>query len=728
MPYLNKLPELWGPWNHASLTSVAKKNAEIKVGIREGFSIKGMFSLKKQFDLRECVRQKSYKTPNTIGILLGNLVGWMWLRNEIYPKYLKFLHPYRISHPRAIGSSFSNFLWEEMERLGQWTLNQGDVVVHHKSTSIQVRWKVHDNEVYGLATRLKGKGKLQLETFGVKCQTYPYPSEMLTEKYFKVKIFEDNIRFSTKINTSPEEIDEILARIEIIPTSSGAIKESLESIITIIGLNSIKTPDRGWLTSLMRRFGTLAGGWSIYLWDNSFIGMMASLYYPQLSKGNLEALCSELTMKGFLPNQANPLGRAETISQLPITSFCALKASKILNETMSGLIPSLESNNNYWLKNRNPNGYHLLSYGSELKRKCAGALRQTAIYESGMDNHPMFNKVPVDYQSGCMALYPVDLNSIYALDCLSLSELAKMAGNEPLSNRMRIRFENMKKVINSFLWDGKGLYRNRYWNGEFQENIYPNYLYPLIAGIASLEQAKSTVNTVLKKCLTPFGIANSSVDHPSFKEQISWRGRLLPPIQFLVSESLRRYEFDLEASDLARRCYRCFYQEWSAESHFHESYNGYNGEGDDVSITGETGHPWAALLPYLSVQDLIDFEPWNGLRLGKLEPVTASINNIFFQNHLYSISLTGEEQLIQQDGAPIIYSTYPTILRNVIITKELVSFRQKALKKIDLKIHLIPGTYQIELDAEAFKEQIQRNGVLELLLKKPRNTIIIKKI
>jgi len=728
MTLLQNFPESWGPWNHASLTSISKKNAEIKVGIREGFSIKGILSLKKHFELKKCRERQPYNpTGGTVGTLLGNLIGWIWLRSEIYPKHMKFLHPYYFSHPRPLGRSFSDFLWEELVKLGLCTLTQGDVSVKHKKTIVRFQWRLRDKHVYGVVEKISGKGKIQLEIVGVKCKTYPKPLESFEQNYYQVQVFDDMIRFSTDLSATIEDIEEIINQKEEMPYGIGAIKDALEGILTIIGINSLKTPDRGWLTSLMRRFGVIAGGWTIYQWDNSFVGMMSALYYPQLAKGNIKALCSDLTFAGFIPNQANPFGRAESITQIPVTSYCALKVSKILSEDMSDMIPALESNNNYWLKTHDPNGFHLLSYGSMMRKKCAAALRQTAIYEAGMDNHPMFDKIPVDYDSGCLAVYSVGLNSIYALDCWALSELAKTQGNHKLAKKLEIRYQNMRKVINKHLWDGE-MYRNRYWNGDFQDLIVPNLLWPLIAGVPTREQAESTVKKVFKTCLSPYGISNAPIDHPSFKQQISWRGRILPPIQFLTSESLRRYEFDLEASDLAKRTYRCFSKEWIEESHTHESYNGMTGDGDDVSITGEPNHPWACLMAYLAVQDFIDYEVWNGLRVGRLEPINASVNGIPINRKNYSVSILDKEIIINRGGKQLVKASHPLILRSFVHEKEMFSCRYKTLKPLDIEIFVAQGNYEVKVGDELYKEQVDQRNKIVISLNPPKNYINIRKL
>lgn len=734
MHFLKTCPPQWGPWNHASLTSLSKRGAEIKIGIRKGFSMKGILSLRKSYELNPCNRSNEYRKPSSLGILLGNLIGWLWLKNEVYPKHMKFLHPYLISHPRAIGHSFSDFCWEEMTDLDFWTLDQGGGQVKYKNTEIQFKWRVEDGEVYGSAHRLSGDGKIQIEVFGTKCNTHPQPVKTFQDKGYNINIFSgDSVYFSTAREVEKEKILHTFQKERVMPRSSGKIRDSLESIITVIGINSLKPPDRDWLTSLMRRASVLLKGWNIYLWDNSFIGLMATINYPKLAKGNLRALCSEVTHHGFLPNQAHPLGRSEGITQLPVTSYCALKTDKILNSSedlIPALFSALKSNNNWWLNNRDPNGFHLLSYGSELEKRGKAVLKQNAQYESGMDNHPMFDDAMVDYESGCITMYPVGLNSIYALDCESLSQLAESQGDMKTAKKLRIRYRNMKKMMNEYLWDGK-MYRNRAWSGEFENAIFSTYLFPLIAGIPSKKQAESLVKNVLKECMTSYGLAPSSIFHPSFKDQITWRGRLLPPVQFLVSEGLRRYEFDLEASHLARRCYRCFHKEWREESHFHESYNGFTGEGDDVSITGEPGHPWAALFPYLTVQDFIDYESWpdrEGLRLGRLEPIKGAVHDIPIRGKRYSVIFQGKQMKILKGGNLIMDSNYPCILRRWTFNDREVIFSQKTRKPCDIRLYLPMGSYNVHLNDETFEETIGNRGSLGITLTANKNKVKIKKL
>ena len=182
----------------------------------------------------------------------------------------------------------------------------------------------------------------------------------------------------------------------------------------------------------------------------------------------------------------------------------------------------------------------------------------------------------------------------------------------------------------------------------------------------------------------------------------------------------------LSASDLARRCYRTYYKNWSEHSHTHESYNGYTGSGDDISISAEPCHPWACLLPYLSIQDFVDYEVWNGLRLGRLEPLNASINEIPIQGNTYSVRILDKKQTILQNNEIICTSNHPTILRNAVFDIKNVSFSQKALQPIELNIRINPGTYEITIGEEKYSEAVNNSCLITLNLKELKNEIKVQ--
>ena len=83
------------------------------------------------------------------------------------------------------------------------------------------------------------------------------------------------------------------------------------------------------------------------------------------------------------------------------------------------------------MKHRDGNCDGLLEWGSdpyELVSKLGYEANnmKAAMYESGLDNSPMYDGVKYNEKSNTMELIDVGLNALYALDCWALMEIASI--------------------------------------------------------------------------------------------------------------------------------------------------------------------------------------------------------------------------------------------------------------------------------------------------------------
>jgi putative isomerase len=142
--------------------------------------------------------------------------------------------------------------------------------------------------------------------------------------------------------------------------------------------------------------------------------------------------------------------------------------------------------------------------------------------------------------------------------------------------------------------------------------LAPTSFYPLIAGAASESQARELLPLLTD--VTKFGgtwrLPSCTRDDPAFRDNVYWRGRVWPPLNFLVWYGLKRYGFDAEATDLADNSYRLFSGEW-ARRHCPENYSAVTGEALDQPDT-DSFYGWGALMPYMGVGEVTDVNPWNG--------------------------------------------------------------------------------------------------------------------
>ena len=246
---------------------------------------------------------------------------------------------------------------------------------------------------------------------------------------------------------------------------------------------------------------------------------------------------------------------------------------------------------------------------------------QGAKYSTGNDNGPAYDHMEYDEKSGCGKMADIGLNALLVLEAQVIAEIARILKRKGDQRHFAAMAEDLKEKINAELWDDRAqIYKNRYWNGKFSDTLGPASFYPLLGGVASKEQAKAMVE---KHLLNPrefwgkYVIPTVARNHPAFKEQDYWRGRIWGPTNYLVFDGLRRYGFKKVVRDFAKKSWDLFMQEYRKDSHIHENYNAVTGDGDDANTTeddripSEVYYPWGALLLMMSFEKN---SPWEILK------------------------------------------------------------------------------------------------------------------
>jgi putative isomerase len=122
-------------------------------------------------------------------------------------------------------------------------------------------------------------------------------------------------------------------------------------------------------------------------------------------------------------------------------------------------------------------------------------------------------------------------------------------------------------------------------------------------------------------------------DDPAFPDNVYWRGRIWPNVNYVVWLGLKRYGFLGEAASLAERSYDLFMRSWRKDRIAAENYNAETGEALDQGDT-DPFYIWAALLPMMAVEEICGFDPWNGWSLSNeggdtaVGPVLSPIGRI----------------------------------------------------------------------------------------------------
>jgi hypothetical protein len=416
----------------------------------------------------------------------------------------------------------------------------------------------------------------------------------------------------------------------------------------------------------------------VFCWDTYLVATMMSYQTPELARLNFEAVSAAIDELGFVPNYYMGHGAASRDRSMPPLGSYMIWKTQCLSPDRAWLgrmYPKLCRWHAYWMKHRDGNRNGLLEWGSDNVEYQFPQLvpynqklqhtRQSAMYESGLDNSPLFDDVPFNEQTCTLELDDIALSSYYAMDCESLARIAECLGRKSEAARFRREHQRMARRINDHLWDEQhGIYCNRHWDGRFSKRWAPTSFFPLIAGVATPERAARLLREHLlneEEFWGRFVIPSIARNDPAYKDNDYWRGRIWGPFNFLVAEGLRRYRFDAEAAELARKSLELFMQNWRADGGVYENYNAQTGQGGDVWNAARLYH-WGGLLAFVAMQELIDVEPTGYLRVGSLHLPAAGLRNVRIGAHIYDVGLDDGVQ-VRRNGKPLLDCTTRAVVR-----------------------------------------------------------------
>jgi len=314
-----------------------------------------------------------------------------------------------------------------------------------------------------------------------------------------------------------------------------------------------------------------------------------------------------MTPEGFIANvdQANPSDPMSLDrSQPPVGSIMLKELYKRYHERwlLKASFDDLLAWNRWWPKHR-LNG-ELLCYGSDPAANSYNHNKQAAMWESGMDDSPMYQEAPFNPQKDILEVQDVGLTALYIADSKALAEIADVIGRTEEASELRARGDTFSKAMES-LWDESfGLYLNRRTDtGEVSKRISPTNFYPLIAKLPSPERARIMIENHF---LNPsefdgdYILPSIARNDPAFQQQAYWNGAVWPPLNFLVYLGLRNYDVPEARRELASKSRQVFDGEWKRKGFFSENYSAITGTGDDPRLTSTSDYSWGALMGLLS--------------------------------------------------------------------------------------------------------------------------------
>lgn len=475
---------------------------------------------------------------------------------------------------------------------------------------------------------------------------------------------------------------------------------------------------RSWIDE----FGTRIGidketrGPMIAVWDSLFNALLHSVECLSLAEENIKAVLDDyyLCEDGYPPNYVAGTLKSGDRSQPPIGSFVVWKIyRKYKNlDFMKWCYPRLKRWHAWWYEKRDGNKDGLLEYGSTYGVKNPGNdpwCVFAAACESGMDNSPLYDETEYSKDTSTLNLTDIGLNSLFCADALYLSKIAKELGFLDDAQEFQKEYKTLKEKINNVLFDKeRRIYCDRFWDGKFSSHLAPTSFYPLFAKIPNKKLAKEIVKNYLlneEKFWGKYVVPSISKDDPAYQDQVYWRGRIWPSMNYLVWLGLKEYDIEDVSFEFAKKSFKLFLKEFELNSHCHENYNAITGLGCDVPVKdkpysqgSDRFYSWGTLLCLMGLEELLDIEIDNGIKFGNIfVDEKTSVLNIKLQNSIYSIKVSKDKLVAKRDGK-IFFETIPSVqVRNYIKENDFIKFRVKGKGNTDFKLYEFPENTKVEI-------------------------------
>jgi putative isomerase len=402
----------------------------------------------------------------------------------------------------------------------------------------------------------------------------------------------------------------------VAPAHEGRFAGSLDAIRDVVGWNTIWDRVNHRPYTAVTRIWNL-GEFAVWYNDQTFAALLSGLFDREIARENMAVALAGATPQGNIACIVTSNDAWVDRSQPPHGALVAWLLYQRSGETalLEASYPALARNQRWWRENRDPDRSGLISCGTS---DVGDGLYKGTVFgarnETGMDNSATHDEAAYDPATRTLSTWDLGLNCALALDAEMLSRIADVLGYRDEAAEFARLAESSRTLIGSELWDeSRGLFANRQRAGGFVASLSPTTFYPLLCGAATPKQAAR----LLEHLADPetFGgsyvLPNSTRDDPSHGENVYWRGRIWPNVNYLVWLGLRRYGFDRQALELAGKSYDLFMQNWKEHRIAAENYNSDNGEAMDQGDT-DPFYIWSALLPLMAVEEICGFDPWSG--------------------------------------------------------------------------------------------------------------------
>lgn len=296
-----------------------------------------------------------------------------------------------------------------------------------------------------------------------------------------------------------------------------------------------------------------------WAWDSWKHAVALAHFAPDLARDQMRAMFDYQGADGMVPDCIY-LDEAENNwrdTKPPLASWAVLEIYRATQDKafVAEMYDKLVRYHRWWFTARDHDRNGLAEYGA------TDGTRIAAAWESGMDNAVRFDHArmlkngegawSIDQES-------VDLNAYLYREKLQLAELAAALGKTAEHDAWLKEAADMQPLIARRMFDAKaGYFFDAKLGQDERIRVYGSEGWaPLWAGVATPAQARAVTRVMLdpNKFATYMPFPTLAKDDPHFSPiKGYWRGPVWMDQAYFGVASLRRYGYQAEADDMARR-------------------------------------------------------------------------------------------------------------------------------------------------------------------------------
>lgn len=443
--------------------------------------------------------------------------------------------------------------------------------------------------------------------------------------------------------------------------SKGENISAMESMQEVMAWNTIADHKNQRVFTSLTRFwiDRKFGGWFIWLDDILMHGLINAFAGDwTMARNCIKSAMDNTTPEGNLACLMAEFTEWVDRSQPPITSFIIYKYYQLTGDRqlLEEIYPVLLKANLWWYENRDGNGNGVLEYGSsQVGKGHFNGTKLAAKDEAAMDNSPMYDSAKFIKETNTINMEDIAMNSLLVLDGECLSHIANIVGDKENAQYVLEKSNDLRKKIDENLWDYENeLYANKHWEKGFVCPS-PTSFYPLAAGVPEGERIDKLIDHIFneEEFWTELPLPSIWLKEEAVNDNVYWRGRSWPPLNFVTYVGLKRYGRYEEATRLLNKIMKHYTRLWDQDKACYENHNTFTGEGSD-SVDTDPYYGWGALYPLMWTLEHIDIDPWNGFHFGNPEGKDFEINGFKMADGIYDLNCSCDGTILKKDGLEIV--------------------------------------------------------------------------